>query len=385
MRELQYLRDVIRFVGTFAATILIPAVLLSYFALASSRTEELTVDADLRAHGDVVTKQVISDVNNAFWRFEHAVRLRLRDRRSPVSELSQLSPYLHAAFQFDENGTLIAPFDLPDDQVPPKDTIAFSRTFRQAQQAEQSGQYEEALQSYLQAEQFALDDILGGEARFAYARMLDRTGQTDEALVELSRFDNNYSDVRDRRGFRLTDLAALKRAEITFKQDEPKGIEELIELTETLLSHRWSVGMPGETAVARRAMALLEGKVKEQWIIDNTQLLDRRSEQLHWAGNVADELELFGSTHGQATTQFRYYARNESPSVWATAKFNENLYAFSLSSSDLILDLQLELNRINATNDDLSVQLRCGFPPKVCRDTIALAGTDSMLLGPGAG
>ena len=70
IQDVRRMREVLRFAGVFSATILLPALLLAWFALASIRSEELSVDADLRSRAATVEAQVQQDLVGIFGRFE---------------------------------------------------------------------------------------------------------------------------------------------------------------------------------------------------------------------------------------------------------------------------------------------------------------------------
>ena len=112
IQELRLLTEVGRFAWVFSITLLLPAATLSWLALSSIRSEELSLDADLRARADAIGTQVEQALAEVFVRFEDSARARMRRGESPIGELQSLSPYVRGGYRFDATGTLAAPFEL---------------------------------------------------------------------------------------------------------------------------------------------------------------------------------------------------------------------------------------------------------------------------------
>ena len=92
VQELRRARDVLRFGGMFALTILVPALLLAYLSLSTINNEELSLTAEYRSRATAMANEVaqeIEDIQDAF-RTEVATRLDLGE--SPLDRLSELSP-----------------------------------------------------------------------------------------------------------------------------------------------------------------------------------------------------------------------------------------------------------------------------------------------------
>jgi signal transduction histidine kinase len=376
-KDLRQLREIQRFALLSFTPIVLSVGLLAYFAIASSRSEELTLDADLRSRANVAVNQAASELEDTFWRFEHAARIRAREGRSPVSGLPQLSPYLRAAFEFDENGQLTAPFGPARDLVPRDATPAFGRVFRMAELYEVEGKWEEALVSYQVAEDIARTPALAGEARFAGARVLRRAGRSEEAEAAFAAVYRDVPNERDQRGFRLGDLARMSLAELATDTEPDLGAKLMWDLTADLLSSEWAIGVHAEPALARRALDALEGHLDGDQLARTRARLRVRSDHLHWASTVSDELELYKTADPSGS--FSYQARADSPSVWATARLLDHDYAFSFSAADLLVDLETVVERAGQVDEELTVSLRCGFPPRACVD---FAG-GTALVGPG--
>ena len=57
---------------------------------------------------------------------------RIGRGESPTANLGELSPYLQAAFRFDDDGRLAAPFELPETPIPPMPPLGWQRAARAA-------------------------------------------------------------------------------------------------------------------------------------------------------------------------------------------------------------------------------------------------------------
>jgi len=353
---LRHLKDVTRFGTFFAATILLPALLLSVLAINSVRSEELSVEADMRGRGHAMVEQISQGLGAVFGRFEDATRQRLLKGESPINNLGELSPYLRAAFRFDQTGALAAPFErAASDQRPPP-VARFVTEMKRAQTLERTGQYIEAGLAYQVAAVAAQDVVRRAEARVAWARSIHKAGLDSEAESILADVYADHADVRDARGHRIGDVAILKRAEIRFAREPDVGAAALQDLVEQLLAARWTIGNAGEAAVTRRALNLLDNHADPDWLARARSRLNERSDQLYWAGLVQDELELVNLRPPGGTFQY-VGARVGSPSVWAIVSHGSDTYAFSFSSQSIFEDLDASAAQVSAADGDFNVDV----------------------------
>jgi len=358
MQDLRHLQGVVRFTVLFALTVFVPAVLLAYLALGSLRAVEDQIDQELRTRAEQATAQVHRDLSLTFERFEHSTTQRLLRGQSALSNLSDLSPYLRAAFRFDAGGQLAAPFALPDSPPAREPPLRLQRLFDLARTLELRGDHLEAAAHYQLAAAVDAAHTHTGEAEYARARCLLKAGQTGEAERAFADVHADYANIRDRFGFRLGDLATLKRAELRLSVDPELGTVALQQLTEEILSARWTIGYPGESAVARRALRVLDGHADPDWLGRARTRLDERSTQLFWAAQLQDELELFAGTQlRRAPREFLYHARPDTGSLWATLLWGDDLYAFSFHQGEIDIDLRHAAAQSDALDEDVSVRL----------------------------
>jgi signal transduction histidine kinase len=375
IQDLRHLREVARFAGTFAVTLLLPAVALSYLALSSIRSEELSLDADLRGRATALSAQLSDELDGIFAGFESRTRERLRLGESPITDLEGLSPYLRAAYRFDAAGQLVAPFVLPDEQPQPPASAAWNDLATTARALEQRGAHAEAARTWAAAVRIATRPLSDAEARLGQARALVADGHEQEALDLLADLYADHASLRDRFGFRIGDLAALSRAQVSFARDPDVGATALQQLVDDLLAARWTVGAEGEAAVVREALRSLDGRGSTEWLGRARARLNEKYQQLVWSARVATELELVPNRMPEG--QFRYPgARPDSPSLWAFYRDGEDVYAWSFSVVALSTDLQLAAARLDQLDSDLRAEL---VPPGQAVDASALT---SVGLGP---
>lgn len=375
IQDLRHLREVARFAGVFTVTLLLPALALSYLALSSSRSEELSLDADLRARATALSAQLTDELADIFEGFEERTRQRLRLGESPITDLEGLSPYLRGAYRFDAAGELVAPFVLPDESLPEEPAAAWRDLADAARRETARGRHGAAADLWARAASESRSPRAEAEARLGQARSLIAGGREQQALDLLADLYADHAALRDRYGFRIGDLAALLRAEVSFARDPDVGATALQQLVDDLLAARWTVGNEGEAAVIREAIELLDGRVGPEWMGRARARLNEKYQQMVWSARVAPELELVPNRSPEGT--FRYPgARPDSPSLWAFSRDGEDVYAWSFSVEALTATLQASAVRLDELDGDLSAEL---VPPGGTVSDVALT---SLSLGP---
>ncbi len=360
LQDLLALEGVLRFTLLFGVTVVVPAILLAYFALASIRAEELNIDAGIERRSDSVVDQIHGDLVRQFGSFEGACTSRLTSNQSPLTGLADLSPYLKVAFRFDREGRLVAPFSwVPEEPVSEPSTF-YRNQVRQARQLEVEGKHAEAALRYEQAARSTADPSLAGEAEFAKARAL-RQVDPDASETAYADVYADYATVRDSYGFQLGDLVTLARSENTLARDSDVASVALQELVERLLAARWTIGRPGEAAIARRALVLLEDRPDRDWVARSRVRLEERTEQLFWAGKLYDELQLLVNARASAdrteTAVFHYVERPESGTLWATVWWGGEIYAFAFDYDRIAESLSEATQRANQLDPELRANI----------------------------
>lgn len=359
LQDLRHLGEIARLSGVFVATMLLPIAFLAFLALNSIRSEELSVDLDLQDRGRATTTQIQGELAGIFDRFEGAVLERIRRGESPTSNLGELSPYLRAAFRFDDDGALAAPFVLPEDADPQMPPIGWKRAARKARLLEPREPLLAAA-AWREARDMSTQPAAIGESILGESRSLAAAGRYDPAEKLLT--ENLYGGLptqRDERGFRFADLALLELSRQRFARgDTDMGSSNLFTLVELLLTPTspWTIGREGEPAVLREALGLLEGRADPDWIAGSRSRLNELHAQLYWAELVKDEIELVYSRVPEG--RFEYLgARDDSPAVWAIVRAGENTYTFSFSVEALYEHLKAIVTGRNALDEDLASHL----------------------------
>ena len=330
------LQGTLRLTALFAATVILPAILLAYLALSSLRAEELGVEADITRRSSTVAAQVQRDLEASLERFEQTAVQRLLSERSVTSNLPDLSPFLLVVFRIDGDGTLVAPFKLPQGTPEVEPSAFYRANLAHAGRRERGGAYDDAITGYLTAHAAATSQQQAGEASYARARSLWRAGRVSEAELALADVFADFAQVRDNRGFRLGDLATLVMAEIALSREPEIGHVVLRDIVERLLAEQWTIGRAAEPAVARRALRMLEPRGDPEWIRDARSRVAERSTQLYWAERLVGDLGRIAGASTEDQRGFRYYPRPESGALWATLWWSGDLYAFTFDYDDIV-------------------------------------------------
>lgn len=355
IQAVRRVREVLRFAGVFVVTILLPALLLAWFALASISSEELAVDADLRTRAAAIEGQVQTELSQVIASFEEQARARVEAGGSLHEQVRELSPYLRVVFRVDRDGDVVAPFRPPDTPITLPDHASFRLPWREAVQAEADRRYTVALKAYERALAASTDPNQSALAAFGRARVKAALGGDADALYADVYAD--HANARDRAGFRVGDLVLLARAEARLAADPEVGASALQDLATDLINRRWALAGAGEPAIVRRALAALPARTDADWLRRTRTRLNERSAQLRWTERVVTELELLSTSVRPPTGEFRYIAGPDSTTLWGitTLDGEPTLFAFDLES--LLVDLNGVASRSTTTDDALIARL----------------------------
>ncbi|MCB9674976.1 MAG: HAMP domain-containing histidine kinase [Alphaproteobacteria bacterium] len=357
IQDVRRLRDVLRFASVFVITILLPALFLAYFALASIRSEELALDADLRARAAGIEGQVQQELDSVFRRFEERTAQRLGEGGSPLDRLGELSPFLRVAFRLDPSGELAAPFAPPDPQQVLPDNAAFQRPWRRGITAEREDDWATAAEAFALASVNTQNPTLLAEASFAAARNRARLDPRNSVQI-LSDVYSDYASVRDRMGFRVGDLVVLTQGQLRMASDPEIGAVTLEALVTDILNRRWTLGQPGEPTVARAALRTLPDTTDPDWLARTRDRLNERTAQLRWAETVAGELELLSSQQPGGQGQWNYFSGPNSRALWATVRTQTGeQYLFAFALDDVVSHLRETAGRASAVDAELEARL----------------------------
>jgi signal transduction histidine kinase len=357
--ELTHLRSRAQLALIFLFTVLGPGVALAWIGMSAIGAESSAVWEEVRQEGDRELRDVLKEVEELFTGFEAQVKTRLVSGRSPVHSQSSISPFLLTSLRLDSSGSLAAPFT--EEPLPPlqDQSFYFSPIWRQAQALEKNAPTASSA-AYLQASRKAESIHEEGEALFNAARMKAKAGDTEKAIGMYADLFADYSEVRTLHGFRLGDLASLKRGELRMQDDPEIGAADLRELVERLLNRRWSLGSGAlDAAVAARALELVEDVAEKDWLARSRGRLDSQVEQLYWAKQLYPELRVFhpeGRVLPVARGEFSY--RLGTNALWATMWWGEDkpdFYAFALDISALEKEIQALTRSATRTSETVNM------------------------------
>ncbi len=349
--------------------ILLPALLLSYFALSAIRSGEASADAEMRTRANATTQQINQELDTMFVDFESVLDGRLKRGESLLDNLGDLSPHLRGAYRFDRSGTLVAPFVLEqsgegDDPwhvaastAIPHPPARYAGLALEARKQESKGHFEKSATLWASAAAAARHPAHEAEARYSMARAVASGPSRQAALRMFYDVASAHSKVRNSQGFLVRDLAMYKRAELIFIDDRDAGARALFALVDELLDRRWTVGYGGEVAIATRALNLLtRGNQSPDKVEQARAQLKQRADQLHWAEGIKRELAIIDVYSPGAGVMYAG-ARPDSAAIWATFSTQRGSWAFSFSFWKVYDDLQATIASLNALEDDLVAEL----------------------------
>lgn len=371
MEDLYHLRGVITFVGIFAATIVLPGLLLAYYGIVGIRAEQRAGVADVERQANAAADLFAVGLEGLFKSFEDATLNRLKSGQSVTTGLREMSEVLRVVFRFDVDGVLASPL-ARGELHPLEDQALFffsslqnaSRLERQGDAAKESDPaaanalYMRAAAAATTAVREASDPGVRGQATFARGNALLRAGEVHAAEALFTEVVAQHAAVRDAYGFRLGDLARLKLGEIEMARNPTAGQTALRAHVERLLAEPWTIGRGGEAAVARRAIDLVAGKVDADWIERTRSRLEERSTQLYWAERLLPELDTLGA-RGRllraAAGEFSYSRTDHA--LWATTWTDEDQYVFALEADGLLDQVRALASRTAAAQPDIDAQV----------------------------
>lgn len=353
MQDLRNLVAISRFLGLFAATILLPMLLLVVLAVSSIGAEEAGLSRELRKRSDSLAEALAQIVVDEGDSLRIAVLARLARRESLFVDHLALSPELRAVFRFDPDGELLAPFDRRTDTLASAPPSAWVTLRRLAQIESSFGRHSDAALLWERAGFSVERDMWAAEAELGAAREAWRAGDIIGARERLERIANERVGVRDSRGMRVSDVAALLRAETIFARDPAMGQPAMEDFVLSSLESQWTLNHGGDAALVRRALRRLEPVANGEWLSQVRKRLDERSDQQYWAALVENELDALDFP-SQPSTMIWLGARAGSPALWATLRDEGGLWAFSLSSEAVLERATRAARQLAAADPDLA-------------------------------
>lgn len=329
-----------RIIGLGSLMILLPSMLLAYFGISSIQGEELAVMDDVRNQAEASASAFASQFERPLVGFEDAVLDRLEAGRSPLEAPQELHKDVLLAVKLDADLRVVAPFARSSSKSTEPIEYLFSTPIRRARAAERRGEDVQVVSRlYQTAEQQVRSPQALARVRLDRAFLLLRSGREAEARALMDEVVARYGQIRDPWGFRMEDLVALSLAEHRLEQDPLAAAEALQELVVRLMNRRWSVGMGGEGAVARRALSELERFADAEWAAATRERIDDRMRRLYWAEKLLPELDsVLAGQRNFSVDKGKLRWVEEEEGLWAMTWWGEDLYAFALDREQLVED-----------------------------------------------
>lgn len=345
----------IRLLLSFGLLIVLPNLLLAYFALSSIQSSSASLESELAPRTDAIMDQVRDREREIFEDFEQKVGRRLVRNVKPVTGLAELSPHLLAAYVLDPSGRLLEPFDPPIAYDSIEETPAYRDAWRAGLRAERERRLSDAGAAYRAAVDLTTNERLRAQAALAAARVQVAQDGDTRAYADVI---GDYGNTRDPRGFRIGDIARLNQAEFQAAR-QPDGAFALRELADTLIyDARWTLYEGGEPTVARRALKQLERPeyqeaVEQDWIDRARRRLEQRNSQLFWSGRLLDEMADVSAGAPSPEDGWLYLPSASSNALWAARNTGTSLVIYAFDREQIVEELGRTASRIVTPDPEL--------------------------------
>lgn len=369
MEDVYHLRGVLTFVLLFAATIVLPGLMLAYYGVAGIRADEMAGSAELQRKGTSTASELQRRVEQMFQSFEDATNNRLKSGQSATTGLGELTPELRVVFRFNDAGELASPFLRPTEaSLAPQDMLLCA-PWAEGEAAERQADYPRAAALYAQAAREAETNNARGQALFARARALQRADDLPMAESVYQDVLADYANERENHGFRLGDIARLRIGEILFRRSPDEGRPALVRLVDELTAADWTIGEGGEAAVARRAIEVLSTAADQNWLSRARSQIDDRSRQLYWAGRLLSEVDGLGAK-GRLLRgdpgKFSYFT--SANAVWAMTWTDREQYAFGMELDAIVTRVRTLAGVVGGPDSEIEAAI---LPPEgVAREDV---------------
>lgn len=263
--------------AVLALSVVVPGLLLAWYGMQAVLQEDELYRATLRTRAEALAGGLFRDLGD---RMRRTVA-RLDDATTSAAQswtteperaaalLRDNEPLVDGILVLDAGGKLRFPERVATSLV---DRIGgesaargyLSPLLRPGEKLERAGQWVEAAAAYERSVQAMPGQRGRGVARLARARCLLKAERWQEALTAYEAVAAQHRGDLDLQDFPMAELAELQSARALLGLDRPnEAATRLITLLDSLLPDRPTYGGYGETAIARRALALLADGLSE--------------------------------------------------------------------------------------------------------------------------
>jgi signal transduction histidine kinase len=359
IRDVNYVREVVRFSGVFGLFVLLPMIVLAAMALSSLEAEEVSMDAGLKTRADAMTNRVHTGLVRILEDCERQLPGAADGGDPGIERLHATFPALRAAFRVDAAGELGFPHAWPAPSDAWTDPPAsWDRLMRAGAALEVEDQHEQALLRYQSAANLSRRDAHTAVARLAAVRIALNLGRAS-ALDDLTRIQAAFPEVRDEHGFRVAAIARLLRGRHLLggesATERAAGVTLLRGVVEDALASPWPLGNPSDGILARRALTLIPEVVDARWWRAASAEVDRRLERAWWASTVANELQLVVA---RPPPEGRFEYTSSDRALWGAMQVDEGYWILSFDAEALRAQLARSVvQTVNTVEPDLTVSL----------------------------
>jgi signal transduction histidine kinase len=334
------LQGVVRFTLLTLSLIIAPSLFLAYFGVSSIRSQESSVQAELGATSNRISRSFLDGASLEFSSFASVVRYLLEAGKPPFGDLHINQ---RIALRFDRDQKLIAPF--VDARLPETSSHYFHPAAMSAQTLPSGAVLPDRVQAVLEAEQH-----IGGTL-----------AMNPQKLQE-----------RDFHGSRLDLLLGLRSIR---GLSNAKARKELLRIAESVLGSPWSLRSEMEGAIAYRALAQLQqlqgaGEEIGQARLDSLRTqLEERMRYLYWAVTLEEEWrDILRMSRQTRSGDLLWQVGQEG--IWARTKWGDDTYIFGIDKDALISKFQKMAREASQNDPRLSMKL---LPPGTSEPEAMLA------------
>ena len=328
------LQGAIQFLLLAVGFVILPAIFLAYFGVASIQDQEKQTQSELEDLSRNVALAFLQEMNSDIIEFEKTVKTVLETGQTPLRAFHK---HQRMVLRFDRNMQMNAPF------VEHNETKGADVLFHPAYQVGRT---------LVETDQRTQDNI-----QYQTVKTLQKSGRRVEARYVLRSLLNSES--RHVSGAKLRHLALIELA-----RDEGLNFGAFRTVTDSILSDPWVVGEGLDGIVAQRFVQdFLDqnpmGRLKpeERTYVDNTRSrIEEQLNSLYWVSRWEDEWREVMAHPRQMQPGTLLWEEGDQ-AIWARTIWDGQTYLFGIHKADMLNQLR-EMAETESLRDSLlSMQL----------------------------
>lgn len=332
------LQGVIQFLLLAIGFVILPAMLLAYFGIASIQDQEKQTQSDFEELSRNVALVFLQEMNAEIVDFEQSVRTVLETGQTPLRSFHK---HQRMVLRFDRNMQMSAPF------VEHNETKGADVLFHPAYQSSHS---------VIETDERTHDNI-----QYRAVRTLQDAGRNTEARYLLRSLTT--STHRHVSGPKLKHLALIELA-----KEGGLSFEEFRSVMDAILSDPWVVGEGIDGILAQRFVQdfldkspMIGLKPEERTYVDNTRSrIEEQLYNLYWVSRWEDEWREIIEQPRQMQAGTLLWQEGED-AIWARTIWDGQTYLFGLHKDDMLNQLREMASSETLRDGLLSMEL---VPPQ---------------------